>query len=87
MLFRSYTCAISTLGHSVAETEADMQVLLLGAAAYTSEDVLAFHLPLRYGSLFRWCLQPGLRVVKPMAVMAVGEYQSPEGCWFPSFVY
>ena len=83
----AYTCAISTLGHSVAETEADMQVLLLGAAAYTSEDVLAFHLPLRYGSLFRWCLQSGLRVVKPMAVMAVGEYQSPEGCWFPSFVY
>ncbi len=83
----AYTCAISTLGHSVAETEADMQVLLLGAAAYSSEDVLAFHLPLRYASLFRWCLQSGLRVVKPMAVMAVGEYQSPEGCWFPSFVY
>ncbi|TAE54367.1 MAG: GNAT family N-acetyltransferase [Oscillatoriales cyanobacterium] len=83
----AYTCAISALGHSVAETEADMQVLLLGAAAYSSEDVLAFHLPLRYGSLFRWCLQQGLRAVKPMAVMAVGEYQSPEGCWFPSFVY
>jgi GNAT superfamily N-acetyltransferase len=83
----AYTCAISALGHSVAETEADMQVLLLGAAAYSPEDVLAFHLPLRYGSLFRWCLQQGLRAVKPMAVMAVGEYQSPEGCWFPSFVY
>ncbi|MEG5140135.1 MULTISPECIES: GNAT family N-acetyltransferase [unclassified Microcoleus] len=83
----AYTCAVSALGHSVAETEADMQVLLLGAAAYSSEDVLAFHLPLRYASLFRWCLKEGLRAVKPMAVMAVGEYQSPEGCWFPSFVY
>jgi predicted N-acetyltransferase YhbS len=83
----AYTCAISALGHSVAETEADMKVLLLGAAAYSSEDVLAFHLPLRYASLFRWCLQEGLRAVKPMAVMAIGEYQSPDGCWFPSFVY
>jgi predicted N-acetyltransferase YhbS len=83
----AYTCAVSALGHSVAETEADMQVLLLGAAAYSPEDVLAFHLPLRYASLFRWCLKEGLRAVKPMAVMAVGEYQSPQGCWFPSFVY
>lgn len=83
----AYTCAISALGHSVAETEADMQALLLGAAAYTGQEVFAFHLPLRYASLFRWCLQQGLRAVKPMAVMAVGEYQSPEGCWLPSFVY
>ncbi|MEG5036413.1 GNAT family N-acetyltransferase [Microcoleus sp. AT3-D2] len=83
----AYTCAVSALGHSVAETEADMQALLLGAAAYSSDQLLAFHLPLRYASLFRWCLQEGLRALKPMAVMAVGEYQSPEGCWFPSFVY
>jgi len=83
----AYTCAVSTLGHSVAETEADMQVLLLGAAAYSSEEMLAFHLPLRYAHLFRWCLQEGLRAVKPMAVMAVGEYRPPSGCWFPSFVY
>ncbi|MEG4029604.1 MULTISPECIES: GNAT family N-acetyltransferase [unclassified Microcoleus] len=83
----AYTCAVSALGHSVAETEADMQALLLGAAAYSSDQLLAFHLPLRYASLFRWCLQEGLRALKPMAVMAVGEYRSPEGCWFPSFVY
>ncbi len=83
----AYTCAVSAFGHSVAQTEADMQALLLGAAAYSSEELLSFHLPLRYASLFRWCLQEGLRAIKPMAVMAVGEYQSPEGCWFPSFVY
>jgi predicted N-acetyltransferase YhbS len=83
----AYTCAVSVLSHSVAQTEADMQALLLGAAAYSSEELLSFHLPLRYASLFRWCLQEGLRVLKPMAVMAVGEYQSPEGCWFPSFAY
>ncbi len=83
----AYTCAVSALGHSVAETEADMQALLLGAAAYSSDRLLAFHLPLRYANLFRWCLQEGLRALKPMAVMAVGEYRSPEGCWLPSFVY
>ena len=83
----AYTCAVSALSHSVAQTEADMQALLLGAAAYISEELLSFHLPLRYASLFRWCLQEGLRALKPMAVMAVGEYQSPEGCWFPSFAY
>jgi predicted N-acetyltransferase YhbS len=83
----AYTCAVSALSHSVAETEADMQALLLGAAAYSSEELLSFHLPLRYANLFRWCLKEGLRALKPMAVMAVGEYQSPEGCWLPSFVY
>ena len=83
----AYTCAVSPLSHSVAETEADMQALLLGAAAYSSQELLSFLLPLRYASLFRWCLQEGLRVIKPLAVMSVGEYQSPEGCWLPSFRY
>jgi predicted N-acetyltransferase YhbS len=83
----AYTCAVSAVGHSVAQTEADMQALLLGAAAYSSEELLSFLLPLRYASLFRWCLQEGLRAIKPLAVMSVGEYQSPEGCWLPSFAY
>jgi predicted N-acetyltransferase YhbS len=83
----AYTCAVSALGHSAAETEADMQALLLGVAASNPEAQVSFHLPVRYASLFRWCLQEGLRTLKPMAVMAVGEYRPPEGCWFPSFVY
>jgi ribosomal protein S18 acetylase RimI-like enzyme len=83
----AYTCAVSAFGHSVAETEADMQALLLGAAAYSPGEVLCFHLPVRYASLFRWCLQEGLRGLKPLAVMAVGEYQQPAGCCFPSYLY
>jgi len=83
----AYTCAVSPLSHSIAETEADMQALLLGAAASNSEEVVSFHLPLRYASLFRWCLQEGLRALKPMAVMALGDYRQPQGCYFPSFVY
>ncbi|HAT13157.1 MAG TPA: N-acetyltransferase [Microcoleaceae bacterium UBA11344] len=83
----AYTCAVSTFGHSIAETEADMQALLLGAAAYSPGEVLCFHLPVRYASLFRWCLQEGLRGLKPLAVMAVGDYQQPAGCCFPSYLY
>ncbi len=83
----AYTCAVSTFGHSVAETEADMQALLLGAAAYSPDEVLCFHLPVRFASLFRWCLQEGLRALKPLAVMAIGDYQQPAGCYFPSYLY
>ena len=83
----AYTCAVSTFGHSVAETEADMQALLLGAAAYSPGEVLCFHLPVRFASLFRWCLQEGLRALKPLAVMAIGDYQHPAGCYCPSYLY
>jgi predicted N-acetyltransferase YhbS len=83
----AYTCAVSAFNHSVAQTEADMQALLLGVAASNSEAQVSFHLPVRYANLFRWCLQEGLRVLKPLAVMAVGEYRQPQGCYFPSFDY
>ena len=83
----AYTCAVSTFGHSVAESEADMQALLLGAAAYSPGEVLCFHLPVSFASLFRWCLQEGLRGLKPLAVMAIGDYQQPAGCYFPSYLY
>lgn len=83
----AYTCAVSAFGHSIAETEAAMQALLLGAAAYSPGEVLCFHLPVRYASLFRWCLQEGLRALKPLAVMAIGDYQQPAGCCFPSYLY
>jgi predicted N-acetyltransferase YhbS len=83
----AYTCAISAINHSVGETEADMQALLLGATALSAAERVSFHVPLRYASLFRWCLQEGLRAIKPMSVMSVGEYRQPQGCYFPSFVY
>ena len=73
------------LNHGVAESEDAMTALLQGAAAAVDEP-LAFLVPLRTG-LFRWCLEEGLRLVKPMNLMAVGEYQDPRGSWFPSVVY
>jgi predicted N-acetyltransferase YhbS len=73
------------LNHGVAESEEDMKVLLLGAAAAAPEPI-AFLVPLRSG-LFRWGLSEGLRMVKPMNLMALGEYREPRGSWFPSVLY
>jgi len=73
------------MGQGVAESEEDMRALLLGAEA-SQDEPLALLVPLRSG-LFRWCLEQGLLGVKPMNVMARGEYQEPRGSWFPSVLY
>ena len=73
------------LNHGVAESEDDLTALLQAAAA-AMEDPLAFLVPLRSG-LFRWCLEEGLRLVKPMNLMALGEYREPSGAWLPSVLY
>ena len=72
------------LNHAVAETEEDMQALLLGAGNLSP---IAFLLPTRQTSLFRWCLKHGLRVIKPLTLMAMGEYHEPRGCYLPSVGY
>jgi hypothetical protein len=73
------------MGYGVAESDDDMQALLLGDAAQ-SEEPLAFLAPLRT-DLFRWSRGEGMRLVKPMNLMARGEYQEPDGAWFPSVIY
>lgn len=72
--------------HGVAETDEDMQALLLGAAA-ASEEPLALLVPCRQTRFFRWCLERGLQVVKPIVLMTIGAYQEPKGCYFPSIEY
>jgi hypothetical protein len=79
------TVVFWAMNHGVAETDEDMQALLLGAAAALDAPV-AFMAPLRH-ALFRWALQEGLRLVKPMNLMALGEYREPDGAWFPSVLY
>lgn len=74
------------LNHGVAETEEEMKALLLGAGAVSGEP-LSFLLPVRQARIFRWCLSEGLRVVKPMTLMAMGDYREPEGCYFVSVLY
>jgi GNAT superfamily N-acetyltransferase len=83
----AYASAVNfwPMNHGVAQTAADMHALIIGAAASIDEP-LAFLAPLR-SELFRWSLQQGLRLVKPMNVMALGDYRDPQGSWFPSVLY
>ena len=71
--------------HGVARSDDDMTALLRGVAAALDER-LSFLVPLRSG-LLRWCLEEGLRLVKPLNLMAQGRYQEPAGSWFPSVRY
>jgi GNAT superfamily N-acetyltransferase len=73
------------MNHGAAQTEEDMRALLLGAAAASTEP-LSLLVPLQSG-LLRWSLEQGLRALKPMNLMARGDYGEPRGAWFPSVIY
>jgi GNAT superfamily N-acetyltransferase len=85
---RAYATTLSFFpaAHAVAETDVDMRALILGAVAQSRQPA-SFLLPTRQAGLFRWCLSEGLRAVKPMTYMAIGEYHEPMGCWIPSVLY
>jgi predicted N-acetyltransferase YhbS len=72
--------------HGVAETERDIRDLLVGVGAACGEP-LSLLVPIRQAVLFRWLLSEGLRVLKPMTLMAMGEYHEPRGSYFPSVAY
>jgi GNAT superfamily N-acetyltransferase len=72
--------------YAVGETEADMRALITGALA-AGDEPASFLLPTRQSVLFRWCLSEGLRPVKPMTYMSIGEYREPDGRWIPSVLY
>jgi hypothetical protein len=73
------------MGYGVAEDEAAIKALLLGADT-TADEPLALLVPLQSG-LFGWSLEQGMRAVKPMNLMARGEYREPRGSYFPSVIY
>ncbi len=85
---RAYMAVPTTwLGnHGVAQSEEDMQALILGAARL-AEGPPSFLLPMRASQLLRWCLSRGMRTIKPMTLMAVGEYKRPQGAYMPSVLY
>lgn len=78
---------IWTMNHAVAETQSDMEALLTGAANLLEGQRVSFLLPMRQSRLFRWCLRKGLRVVKPLTLMSMGEYHEPRSCYLPSVGY
>jgi ribosomal protein S18 acetylase RimI-like enzyme len=73
------TLSAFPVANAAAETDADLQALIAGAGGEVS-----FLLPTRQSELLRWALGAGLRVVKPMTYMTVGEYREPRGAWIPS---
>jgi predicted N-acetyltransferase YhbS len=73
-------------GHGVAETERDLAALICGASSGAGRPV-SFLLPIRQAGLFRWCLEEGLRIVKPMTLMTMGRYREPQGSYLPSVMY
>jgi predicted N-acetyltransferase YhbS len=80
------TLTFFAAAHGVAETEDDMAGLIAGALA-AGDAPASFLLPSRQHELLRACLALGLRVVKPMTYMVVGEHREPRGAWIPSVLY
>ena len=87
-LVRAYMAAPTNwlANHGVSETEEDMQALFLGAAKVV-QGALSCLIPVRRATLFRWCLQQRLRSINLMTLMTIGEYQEPQGSYFPSILY
>ncbi len=79
-----YTTGFNYFGHSVAESNRDLQALI-GAAESLGGP--GFLVPTRNASLFRWCLEHGLRVIQPNTLMTMGLYNEPAGAWIPSILY
>ena len=79
-----YTTALSFLGHSVAETNTDLQALIGTATNFSGP---GFLLPTRNSSVLRWCLDNGLRITQPMTLMSMGLYNEPAGAYLPSVMF
>lgn len=79
-----YTTGITYFTHSVAETNDDLQALIVAAPDYGTP---GFLVPLANADLFRWCLAHGLRVFFVLNMMTIGLYQEPRGAYMPSVGY
>ncbi len=79
-----YATSVSLFGHSVAETNEDMRALISGAPEIPPPGVLV---PMRNASLFRWCLDRGMRTIEPLNLMTIGLYNEPAGAYLPSVLF
>jgi GNAT superfamily N-acetyltransferase len=79
-----YSTGLAFFGHSIAETNIDLQALIAAAETFGGPGILV---PTRNASLFRWCLENGLRVVEPMTLMSLGLYYEPNGACLPSILF
>jgi predicted N-acetyltransferase YhbS len=81
---RTYSSGVGFFGHSVAENNRDLQVLLSGVGALKGPGIIV---PARNSGLLQWCLAHGLRIVQPMTLMTIGLYNEPAGAYLPSILY
>jgi predicted N-acetyltransferase YhbS len=79
-----YSTTVGYSGHSVAETNDDLKALIAGTSAYAGP---GFLVPAHNSELLRWCLENGLRIVKPLTLMSIGLYNEPDGVFLPSVLY
>ena len=79
-----YASSLAFYGHTVAETNPDLQAIIAAADVFGGPGILV---PSRNADLFRWCLANGLRVVQPMTLMSLGLYNEPKGAFLPSILY
>jgi predicted N-acetyltransferase YhbS len=79
-----YATLIGFFGHAVAEANDDLKALIAAAPSFAGP---GFLLPTRNAELFRWCLANGLRVVQPMTLMSIGQYNEPAGAFVPSVLF
>jgi hypothetical protein len=61
--------------------------MLIGACALGNRAPLSLLLPTRQSRLFRWLLTEGMRIVKPLTLMSMGEYEDPKQVYLPSVGY
>jgi GNAT superfamily N-acetyltransferase len=80
----AYATALAFFGHAIGETNADLEALIASAGSFGGPGILV---PTRNASLFRWCLDHGLRIVQPMTLMTIGLYNEPAGAYLPSILY
>ncbi|PYS86403.1 MAG: GNAT family N-acetyltransferase [Acidobacteria bacterium] len=79
-----YTTGVGFFGHSVGETNRDLQALIGAAESFAGP---GFLLPTRNSELLRWCFAHGLKIVQPLTLMSRGLYQEPRGAFLPSILY
>lgn len=79
-----YATDLAYFAHAVAETDRDLVALIGAAGGFGGPGILV---PLRDATVFRWCLEHGLRVVHVMTLMTMGLYNEPRGAYLPSVLY
>jgi hypothetical protein len=79
-----YSTGLAFFSHSVGATVEDLKALIGAAPEFGGPGILV---PMRNGTLFRFCLENGLRVVEVMTLMTTGLYNEPQGAYLPSIMY